>query len=73
MTDDVKELAVDVGAEALEHVEQHAKGGKANVVARLNPRTEAKKGERIDLVVDTHRMHFFDMDDGSAIYGAGPG
>jgi multiple sugar transport system ATP-binding protein len=72
-TDDVKELADDVGAEALEHIEQHARSGKANVVARLNPRTEAKKGERIDLVVDTHRMHFFDMDDGSGIYGSGPG
>lgn len=73
VTDDVRELAVDVGAEALEHVEQHAKGGKASVVARLNPRTEARKGERIDLVVDTHRLHFFDIDNGSGIYGSAVG
>ena len=44
--------------------------GKANVLARLNPRTHARKGERIELVLDTHRLHFFDRDDGSGIYGA---
>ena len=70
LTDDVKELAVDVGAEALEHVEKQARGGRANVVARLNPRTRARKGERIELVLDTQRLHFFDPDDGSGIYGA---
>jgi multiple sugar transport system ATP-binding protein len=68
LTDDVKELAVDVGQEALDHVEQQASGGRANVVARLNPRTRARKGEPIELVVDTHRMHLFDPDTGSAIY-----
>jgi multiple sugar transport system ATP-binding protein len=70
LTDDVKELAVDVGVEALDHVEQQAAGGRANVLARLNPRTQARKGDRMELVVDTHRLHFFDRDDGSGIYGA---
>ena len=42
--------------------------GEASVVARLNPRT-TEKGERIELVVDTHRLHFFDPDDGAGIYG----
>jgi multiple sugar transport system ATP-binding protein len=69
LTDDVKELAVDVGEEALEHVEKQAEGGRANVLARLNPRTRARKGERIELVLDTNRLHFFDPDDGSGIYG----
>jgi multiple sugar transport system ATP-binding protein len=69
MTDDVKELAVDVGAEALKKVKEQAEGGRANVVARLNPRTTAKQGERIELVVDTHRLHFFDVDTGVGIYG----
>jgi multiple sugar transport system ATP-binding protein len=68
LTDDVKELAVDVGEEALEHVERQASGGRANVVARLNPRTRAQKGEPIELVVDTQRLHVFDPADGSAIY-----
>jgi len=69
LTDDVRELAVDVGAEALEHVEAQARRGLSNVLARLNPRTGARKGEPIELVVDTHRLHFFDPGDGTGIYG----
>jgi multiple sugar transport system ATP-binding protein len=69
LTEDVKELAKDVGAEALEVVEASAQQGESNVVARLNPRTRAAKGERLDLVVDTRRLHFFDPDDGSGIWG----
>ena len=69
LTDDVRELAVDVGAEALEHVEAQARRGQSNVLARLNPRTRAVKGEPIELVVDTHRLHFFDPGDGTGIYG----
>jgi multiple sugar transport system ATP-binding protein len=70
LTDDVKELAGDVGAEALQHAEQQAMHGRATVLARLNPRTSARVGDRVDLVVDTHRLHFFDPEDGSGIYGA---
>ena len=44
MTDDVQELAVDVGAEALEQVEQQAAGGRSDVLARLNPRTTRAQG-----------------------------
>jgi multiple sugar transport system ATP-binding protein len=69
LTDDVKELAVDVGEEALQHVEQQAKGGRATVVARINPRTRAARGEPLELVVDTTRLHFFDPDTGAGIYG----
>ena len=66
ITEDVRELAVDVGHEALEKLEQSA--DRVNVLARLNPRTSARAAEAIDLVVDTHRLHFFDPDTGSAIY-----
>jgi multiple sugar transport system ATP-binding protein len=69
MTEDVKELAVDVGAEALEHFEQQAQGGRSTMLARLNPRTTVRQGDPIELIVDTHRLHFFDPDDGSGIYG----
>jgi multiple sugar transport system ATP-binding protein len=71
LTEDAKELAADVGQEAVELVEQQAAGGETTVVARLNPRTRATKGERIELVVDTHRLHFFDPDTGLAINGGG--
>ena len=66
ITEDVRELAVDVGHEALEKLEQST--DRTTVLARLNPRTMAQAGESIELVVDTHRLHFFDPDTGLAIY-----
>jgi multiple sugar transport system ATP-binding protein len=66
--DDVRELAVDVGKEVLEKVEKTAARGEASVIARLNPRTTVQKGDRIELVVDTARLHFFDPDDGAGVY-----
>jgi multiple sugar transport system ATP-binding protein len=72
ITDDTRELASDVGAEALEHVERQAAGGTTILLARLNPRSTAATGDRVELVVDTHRLHFFDLDDGQGIYAAAP-
>jgi multiple sugar transport system ATP-binding protein len=72
-TDDAVELAVDVGAEALEHVQQQAEGGRSTLLARLNPRTTVREGDVIRLVVDSHRLHFFDPESGSGIYGATEG
>jgi len=69
VTEDVKELAADVGADA----EPEAGSETASVVARLNPRTHVTHGDRIDLVVDTHRLHFFDVDTGAGIYGPSDG
>jgi multiple sugar transport system ATP-binding protein len=67
ITEDVRELASDVGQEALENLEQQMQ--QSDMIARLNPRTRAKAGDPIELVVDTRRLHFFDVDDGSGIYG----
>jgi multiple sugar transport system ATP-binding protein len=69
MTDDMKELRSDVGQEALEDLRHQAAGGTTMLLARLNPRTTVAKGEPIELVVDTHRLHFFDPADGRGIYG----
>jgi multiple sugar transport system ATP-binding protein len=69
VTEDVKELAVDVGSEVLEKVERTAGTGGVEVLARLNPRTTARSGDTLEMVVDTHRLHYFDLDDGTAIYG----
>jgi multiple sugar transport system ATP-binding protein len=72
ITEDVKELAIDVDPEQAQLLHRASESGEAttaNLVARLNPRTHVRKGDRIDLVVDTERLHFFDPDDGSGIYG----
>jgi multiple sugar transport system ATP-binding protein len=68
-TEDARELAGDVGQEALEAVERAAQTGTSTFLARLNPRTEARKGGPIELVVDVHRLHFFDPETGLGIYG----
>ncbi len=69
ITEDVKELAHDVGQEALQAVEQGARSGESTFLARLSPRTEAKEGQPIELVVDVGRLHFFDPGTGLGIYG----
>jgi multiple sugar transport system ATP-binding protein len=69
MTEDVKELAHDVGAEAVENVERAASTGESTFLARLSPRTAAKQGQPVELVVDTERLHFFDLETGRGIYG----
>jgi multiple sugar transport system ATP-binding protein len=72
VTEDTKELAHDVGAEVAEAVERGAQSGEWIFLARLNPRTEAQQGKPIELVVDTHRLHFFDPETGRGIYDGEP-
>jgi multiple sugar transport system ATP-binding protein len=69
ITEDVKELAGDVGLEAVEVVEQRAQAGESVFLARLNPRSTARQGEPVELVVDVARLHYFDVDTGLGIYG----
>ncbi len=67
MNEDAKDLASDVGLEALELASAQAATGGSTLIARLSPRSAAQKGNAIDLVVDTSRLHFFDPTDGTAI------
>ena len=68
LTDDARELAADVGADHLGRLEETAKRGESTFVARLSPRSRVVRGERVELVVDTERLHFFDPDNGLGIY-----
>jgi multiple sugar transport system ATP-binding protein len=68
-TEDAKELAHDVGAEAVEAVERGAMAGESEFLARLSPRTKVKQGEPLEVVVDVNRLHFFDPESGKGIYG----
>jgi len=36
-------------------------------VARVHPRTRAREGARLELVVDTKRLHFFEPETGLAL------
>jgi multiple sugar transport system ATP-binding protein len=70
LTEDTRELAVDVGTEALEDLEQKAKEATSVFVAQLSPRTRLRQGDQIEVVVDTNRLHFFDPETGLGIYGS---
>jgi multiple sugar transport system ATP-binding protein len=69
VTDDVRELAADTG-------EEHAVAARAGaptttVVARLDPRTRVREGDRIELAVDPSAVHVFDARTGMSISTGG--
>ena len=67
LTEDTKELAHDVGAEALDSSPPRQMK-QVKFVAQLDPRTRVREGGTIDLLVDTARLHFFDPETGLGIY-----
>ncbi len=68
LTEDVKELAQDVGDERA--VREAAEGSKQNttMVGRFDSRAEVKEGEIAEVAVDTRGLHFFDPETGLGIY-----
>ncbi len=66
LTDDTRELASDVGLD--DQLERRGEQATTAMVARVSPRTRAAKGDSIDLVVDTSRLHFFDIDSSLAVW-----
>ena len=66
VTEDVRELAQDVGderaASALEDAET------ATLVGRFGPRSKAAEGEKLEVAIDTRSLHFFDPETGLGIY-----
>jgi multiple sugar transport system ATP-binding protein len=71
LTDVTKELAADVGAEAIEQLEQQAASAQSEITARFSPRSTAREGDAIDVAVDTTRFHYFDPESGAAIAKGG--
>jgi multiple sugar transport system ATP-binding protein len=66
VTDDVRELARDVGDESA--VEAKVEADHTTVVGRFSPRTDVRPGDVIEVAVDTRSLHFFDRDTGMGIY-----
>ena len=63
-----EDITAAVGAEAMEVTEEQAKERGSLFVARLGRGTRARAGERVDLLVRTEFVHFFDPESGRAIY-----
>jgi multiple sugar transport system ATP-binding protein len=68
MTEDVRELAQDVGDERA--VKEASNGGpaKASLVGRFNARSRVRADQPIEVAVDTRALHFFDPETGLGIY-----
>jgi len=66
VTDEVRELAEDVGDEA--RVDQLAHEDTATLVGRFGARSRAHPGDTAEVAVDTRSLHFFDPETGLGIY-----
>ena len=68
LTEEVREVAGDVDAAALERLESEALERRTALIARLETQSRPSSGEPIEVGLDTRRLHFFDLDSGLAIY-----
>jgi multiple sugar transport system ATP-binding protein len=68
LTEDVRELAQDLGDERA--VQEAAEGGatETTMVARVDPHSRVREGELAEVSVDTSALHFFDPETGLGIY-----
>jgi multiple sugar transport system ATP-binding protein len=67
LTEDVRELARDVGQESKVQAAD-PESGKTTMVGRFGPRSRVKNGDTIDVAVDTNGVHLFDIESGEGIY-----
>jgi multiple sugar transport system ATP-binding protein len=63
VTEDVRELAADVGEVLPENVEP-----ETTMVARFGARSRVREGETAEVAVDTRSLHFFDPETSLGIY-----
>jgi multiple sugar transport system ATP-binding protein len=67
ITEDVRELAADVG-EDVSAQEAGREQQQATLVGRFGARAQVKEGETAEVAVDTRSLHFFDAQSGLGIY-----
>jgi multiple sugar transport system ATP-binding protein len=71
VTEDVRELAGDIGVEPGGGASLATEADEAMVVARFDPRSGAREGNPVEMVVDTRELHFFDPETSLGIYDGG--
>jgi len=69
LTEDVRELARDVGQETTVKTPVADGEHETVMVGRFGPRSRIKSGDTVDVAVETGALHFFDLDSGLGIYG----
>ena len=60
-------LTEALGSDLLVHMSLDTPGGRSNLTARLTPAAHVRAGERVRLLIDPSRMHFFDPESELAI------
>ncbi len=69
-TEDMRELAEDVGDDRAVGQLAGEQPASATLVGRFSPRTRVVEGDAVDVRVDRSALHFFDPETGLAIRGA---
>ena len=67
VTEEMKELAADLGAGDAGSLEQQARQGRNEFVATIDPRSKVRERETAQLAIDTARLHFFDPETNRSI------
>jgi multiple sugar transport system ATP-binding protein len=67
VTDEVLEITADVDATAVDELRSEAQQRRTPVVGRFDTRSAARAGEPIEMVVDVSKLHFFELEGGTAI------
>ena len=62
-----EEIREVVGDEAVEAADEQTHHHGSPFIARVERGTTAREGERVQLYVDTSRLHFFDLDSGASL------
>jgi multiple sugar transport system ATP-binding protein len=67
-----EDIKAAVGEDTIEATEAQTRKKGTLFVARVGRETKAREEERVELAVDTKRLHFFDTETGSGIYEEPP-
>ena len=67
VTNEVRELAEDVGDDRALGQLAEGPSARASLVGRFSPQTQIREGESIEVAVDARALHFFDVDSGLAV------
>jgi multiple sugar transport system ATP-binding protein len=69
LTEEIKEVAADLDASAMAQLEAEQRYAKLPIVGRFDVFSRARPGQNVEMVVDTRRLHVFDLDTGKAVGG----
>ncbi len=69
LSDEVKEVAADLDETVIQELEEEGRAAKVPLVARFDAGSRVRADEPVEVVVDTSRVHVFDLKTGLAVGG----